>query len=47
MLLYAAINDLADTYKSIDVRVAAILTNNAWKVLYLVVRFRRDNPSRS
>ncbi len=43
MRILDAINELSDTYKSIDVRIFSFMQDNVWKNIFTVIRFRRED----
>jgi len=42
MSLYDAIDELIETYNSIDVRTFCALQNNSWNNIFTIIRFRRE-----
>ena len=45
MKFFEAVENLLDTYNSIDIRVVAFLHDNVWKAASLIVRFRIESEA--
>lgn len=43
MKVVDAIDELSETYKSIDVRIFSFMQDNVWKSIFTVIRFRRES----